>query len=165
MKIKKPIEKAINAQIQLELASAYAYLSMAAYFDRHAFSGFAHWMRLQQNEENEHAMRFFNYLHDRDGRVELQPLEKPPHEFKSPLDVFEQSLENERTVTASIHRLYELAQKEKDHATVSMLKWFVDEQVEEEKSALDMVDKLKLAGDHPGALLLIDREAGARSDG
>ncbi len=163
MKIKENVEKAINDQIRMELASAYTYLSMAAYFETKAFSGFASWMRLQCQEEEEHAMRFYNYLHDRDGRVELQALEKPAHEFGTPLEVFEQSLESERQVTASIHALYDLAVKEKDHATVSMLKWFVDEQVEEEKSALDMVDKLKLAGDHPGALLILDKEAGQRS--
>ncbi len=165
MKIKKNVEKAINDQIAMELASAYTYLSMAAYFDRCAFNGFAHWMRLQRDEEEQHAMRFYNYLHDRDGKVELQALDKPPHDFTSPLKVFELSLESEKKVTASIHGLYELAQKEKDHATVSMLKWFIDEQVEEEKSALEMVDKLKLAGDHPGALLILDKEAGQRSGG
>lgn len=163
MKIKENIEKAINDQIQMELAAAYTYLSMAAYFESRAFDGFAHWMKLQRAEEDEHAMRFYRYLHDRDGRVKLQALEEPTHEFSSPLDVFEKSLENEKKVTASIHALYELAQSEKDYATVSMLKWFVDEQVEEERNALDMVDKLKLAGDHPGALLLVDREAGRRS--
>ncbi len=163
MKITDDVQKAINAQIQMELASAYTYLSMAAYFDEHAFDGFAHWMQLQRREEEEHAMRFYRYLHDRDGRIELQALEKPPRDFASPLDVFEQSLENERKVTASIHSLYELAQKEKDHATVSMLAWFIDEQVEEEKSALEMVDKLKLAGDHPGALLILDKEAAGRN--
>ncbi len=163
MKIKEIIQKAINDQIQMELASAYTYLSMAAYFESRAFNGFAHWMRMQRDEEDEHAMRFYRYLHDRDGRVELQALEKPPHDFGGPLDIYEKSLENERKVTASIHALYELARKEKDHATVSMLKWFIDEQVEEEKSAQEMVDKLKLAGDHPCTLLLLDKEAGRRS--
>ena len=162
MKIKKSIEKALNDQIRMELSSAYTYLSMAAYFERRAFNGFAQWMRLQREEEHGHAMRFYDYLHDRDGRVELQAIDKPEHDFSSPLDVFERSLAQEREVTASIHSLYDLAVKEKDHATVSMLKWFVDEQVEEEKSVQDMVDRLKLAGDHPGALLILDKEAGQR---
>ncbi len=164
MKISEKIQQAINDQINMELASSYAYLSMAAYFESLALDGFAHWMHLQRREEDEHAMRFYNYMNDRDGRVMLKALGEPPHEFSSPLDAFEQSLENERQVSASIHALYDLAQKEKDHATTSMLKWFVDEQVEEEKSVGDMVDRLKLAGDHPGALLLLDREAAGRSD-
>jgi len=161
--IKETIEKAINDQIAMELASAYTYLSMAAYFDHKAFNGFSHWMQRQRAEEEGHAMRLYHYLDDRDGRIELQALEKPRHDFDSPLEVFELSLENERKVTDSIHALCELAQKEKDHATVSMLRWFIDEQVEEEKTALEMVDKLKLAGDHPGALLILDKEAGQRS--
>lgn len=163
MKISDKVQKAINDQINMELDSEYTYLAMAAYFDRNAFNGFAHWMHLQSQEEHEHAMRFYHYLHDRDGRVELQALEKPSSDFASPLEVFKQSLENERKVTKSIYDLLELAQKEKDHATVSMLKWFIDEQVEEEKSAGDMVDKLTLAGDHPGSLLILDQEAGNRS--
>lgn len=163
MKIPQNIQEAINDQINLELASAYAYRAMAAFFDDRALGGFAHWMQEQSREEDGHAMRFYAYLLDRGGQVEFQALEKPVSTFGSPLDVFKQSLQNEEKVTASIHALYELAGKEKDHATVSMLKWFIDEQVEEEKSAADMVEKLTLAGDHPGSLLILDREAGQRS--
>lgn len=163
MNIDKSVTDALNKQINLEFAAAYIYLSMAAYFEDKAFTGFARWMRLQSQEENGHAMRIFDYLHDRGARVDLLAIEKPAHDFSGPLDAFQQALGHERKVTACIHSLYELAHEKKDYATVSMLKWFVDEQVEEEKSASDMVDRLKLAGENPNALLLLDRLAGQRA--
>jgi ferritin len=125
-------------------------------------SGFAHWMRLQQAEENGHAMKFFQYIQDRGGRVVLEAIAKPSSDFSSPLDAFEQSLAHEKKVTASIHNLYELALANRDYATVSLLKWFVDEQVEEEKNASEMVDRITMAGDNSNALLLLDSQAGQR---
>lgn len=163
MSLTSEIEKALNEQINLELLSAYTYLSMVAYFESQAMSGFAHWMRLQHAEENAHAMKFFEYIQDRGGRVVLDAIAKPGHEFANPLDAFEQSLAHEKKVTASIHKIYELALSQKDYATVSLLKWFVDEQVEEEKSASDMVDRLKLAGDNSNAILLLDSQAAGRT--
>jgi ferritin len=163
MSLSKTIQDAINKQINLELASAYAYLSMAAFFEGRALNGFGKWMRMQYAEENGHAMKFYDYLLDRGGRVELQTLAAPPQDFTTPLAAFEQSLAHEQKVTKSIHRIYELAHEEKDYATVSLLKWFVDEQVEEEKTVSDVVDRLKIAGDNPNALLLLDSMAGQRT--
>jgi ferritin len=163
MNISETIQNAINQQINLELASAYTYLSMAAYFESRAFNGFGKWMRMQYQEENVHAMKFYNYLLDRGGNVVLHPLEAPATDFGSPLQAFQKSLAHEQKVTASIHHMYGMAHDEKDYATVSLLKWFVDEQVEEEKSVSDMVDRLKIAGDNANALLLLDNLAGQRS--
>jgi ferritin len=165
MSFPSDIQQALNEQINLELVSAYAYLSAVAYFESRSLSGFAHWMRLQHEEENGHAMKFFQYIQDRGGRVVLEAIAKPNSDFSSPLDAFEKSLAHERKVTASIHNLYELALANRDYATVSLLKWFVDEQVEEEKNASEMVDRLTLAGDNSNALLLLDRQAGQRGPG
>ncbi len=163
MSLSPDIQQALNEQINLELVSAYTYLSMVAYLESQSMNGFAHWMRLQHEEENGHAMKFFEYIQDRGGRVTLEAIAKPIHDFSSPLDAFEQSLAHEKKVTASIHNLYELAQSKRDYATVSLLKWFIDEQVEEEKNASEMVDRLKLAGDNSNALLLLDSQAGERT--
>lgn len=163
MNISNSIRQAINKQINLEFVSAYSYLQAAAYFECRALNGFGKWMRLQHQEEMGHAMKFYDYLLDRGGAVELEAIAQPPGQFASALDAFEQSLAHERKVTQSIHSIYELAHEEKDYATVSLLKWFVDEQVEEEKNASDMVDRLKIAGDNPNALLLLDSMAGQRT--
>lgn len=162
MSLSPDMQQALNEQINLELVSAYAYLSAVAYFESRSLSGFAHWMRLQQAEENGHAMKFFQYIQDRGGRVVLEAIAKPSSDFSSPLDAFEQSLAHEKKVTASIHNLYELALANRDYATVSLLKWFVDEQVEEEKNASEMVDRITMAGDNSNALLLLDSQAGQR---
>lgn len=158
----KAVEDALNGQIKMELDSAHLYLAMVAYFESQGLSGFAHWFRCQQEEETEHAMKLFDYLNDRGGRVLLQGIEQPPAEFGSPLEAFERSLEHEKKVTASIDRLYELAVAEKDHATAVMLHWFIEEQVEEEKSAEDIIHQLKIGGDTGTALLRLDRHLGRR---
>jgi ferritin len=163
MSLTSDIQEALNNQINMEFASAYTYLSIAAYFEGRSLNGFGHWMRLQYEEENAHAMKFYNFVQDRGGRVVLEAIGQPTADFASPLDAFEQSLAHERKVTASINEIYGLALQKKDYATVAFLKWFVDEQVEEEKNASEMVDRLKLAGDNPNALLLLDSQAGARS--
>ena len=163
MNISDKMQDALNRQINMEQASAHAYLAMAAWFESRSLNGFGHWMRLQSQEETEHAMKFLDYLQDRGGNVRLRAIPEPVDAFDSPLHAFEASLDQERKVTASIHQLYELAHVEKDFATVSMLKWFVDEQVEEENAAGEMVDRLKLAGDQPNALLLLDSMAAKRS--
>ena len=160
--ISPAIQNAINDQIKHEFFSSYLYLSMSAYFETLSLPGFAHWMRVQSQEEHEHAMKFFDFLNDRGGSVELQALDQPPGEFQSPLDVFEQSLAHERKVTALIHRLYELALKESDYATQTLLQWFITEQVEEEKNAGQIVEQLKMTGGEPSALLLLDRELAGR---
>lgn len=160
--ISRAIQDAMNEQIKNELYSAYLYLSMAAYCESINLKGFAHWMRVQYEEETEHAMKFFDFVNDRGGRVTLQAIPQPPTEFKSPLDVFEQTLEHERKVTAMINKIYDLAVKESDYASQALLQWFVTEQVEEEKSASEIVEKLKLAGDRGSALLYLDHELGER---
>jgi ferritin len=160
--LSKTLLEAINDQINHELYSAYTYLSMSAYFESVNLQGCAHWMKLQGHEEVEHAMKFFDFVHDRGGRVVLDAIGKPTVEFKSPLDAFQQALGHERRVTALIHKIYDLAVKEKDYATQALLNWFVTEQVEEEKSASDVVEQLKLIGDNTAALLLLDQQLGER---
>ena len=161
--ISPTIQNAINDQIKHEFFSSYLYLSMSAYFETLSLPGFASWMRVQSQEEHEHAMKFFDFLNDRGGSVELQALDQPAGEFQSALDVFEQSLAHERKVTALIHRLYELALKESDYATQTLLQWFITEQVEEEKNAGQIVEQLKMTGGEPSALLLLDRDLSGRS--
>ena len=156
------VQDAINEQIKNELYSAYLYLSMAAHSEAANLPGFAHWMRLQSQEEVSHAMKLFDFVNDRGGRVVLQAIDQPPVEFESPLDVFKKTLEHERKVTALIHRLYELAVKENDYAAQVMLHWFIEEQVEEEKSAEQIVEALKMIGDKPQTLIMLDRELGRR---
>ncbi len=156
------LQAALNRQIHLEFSSAYAYLAMVNYFEALGMGGFAHWMRMQSQEEVNHATRLFNYVIDRGGSVTLETIEKPGMDFDSPLSVFEKALEHEQTVTRSIHDLYALAEQENDYPTKTQLHWFIDEQVEEEKSADDAVTRLKLAGDQPSALILLDQEFGRR---
>lgn len=156
------LQAALNDQIKHELASAYVYLSMAAYFEAENYPGFAHWMKRQREEELGHAMRLFDHVHERGGRVTLQALEAPPATYASPLDAFEKALNHERKITGLIHQLYELALAEKDYPAQVMLQWFIEEQVEEEDSASRIVETLKRIGDNPAALLVLDRELGQR---
>lgn len=158
----KSVEDALNEQIRHEFSSAYVYLSMSAYFERRNFSGFAHWARLQSQEELVHGMKLFDYLNDRGGTVVLQAVEKPPVDFGSPLAVFEQALEQERDVTRLIHRLYEFAAEEKDYATQVALEWFITEQVEEEKTGTEIVEQLRMVGEDRTGLLMLDREMAQR---
>ena len=159
MDISTELEKAINEQIGIEFSASYAYLSMAAYFERNAFDGFSKWMHLQSEEEHMHAMKFYQYLIDRGGVARIPSIPAPEWNFDSVIKVFEASLYQEREVTQHIYDLYKIAQNESDFATVSFLKWVVDEQVEEEKNVSDMIDKLKMAQEKPDSLLLLDRYA------
>jgi len=160
--LSKKLQDALNEQIGHEIYSAYTYLSMVAHFEAENLHGFAHWMRLQRLEELEHAMKIFDFVIDRGGRVELQALDKPPSGFKSPLDVFQKALAHERRVTGLIHKLYELAVKENDYPAQVMLHWFIEEQVEEEKIATEVVEHLKMIGDSAVGLLVLDRKLGER---
>lgn len=160
--LSEKMQAAMNRQINAELHSAYLYLAMAAYFEHENLPGFAHWMRLQANEELAHALKFFDFIVERRGRVLLEPVGAVPTEWASPLAVFENALAHEQKVTGLIHGLVNLAVEERDHASDSFLLWFVDEQVEEEASADAVVQQLKLAGDSGVALLILDRELGAR---
>jgi ferritin len=157
--------EALNDQIRMELSSGYVYLAMAAEFESASYEGFAHWMRLQAQEELDHAMKLFDYVNRRGGRVVLQEIPCPPESFGSPLDAFRDALEHEQQVTASIHRLYALAGEHGDIATQRELDWFVTEQVEEEENAGRAVDLLSRAGEDASALFFLDREFGARSQG
>jgi ferritin len=160
--LSKTLEGAINDQIRDELYSAYLYLSMSAYFEANNRPGSARWMRLQSEEEVSHAMKLFDYMNDRGSRVVLQGIEQPPAEFASTLDIFEKALAHEQKVTGLINSIYELAVKENDYPTQIELQWFITEQVEEEKSAGDIVDQLKMVGDHGPSLIMLDRDLGAR---
>jgi len=156
------LQNAINDQVKNELFSAYLYLAMSAHFESAHLPGCARWMRMQSQEEASHAMKLFEFILERGGRVALQAIEQPPAKFKAPLDVFQQALEHERKVSGMIHRLYELAVKENDFATQVMLQWFIGEQVEEERSAGDIVEQLKMVGDQPVGLFMLDQQLGAR---
>ena len=156
------IQAALNEQITHEFYASHYYLSMSAYFERTGYPGFAHWMRMQADEEREHALRIFDFVNDRAGRVGLGLIDAPPSEFGSPLEVFQAALAHERKVTALIGELYRVAVEEADYPTQVMLQWFVNEQVQEEKVASDIVDRLRLAGDDKSALLLLETELGQR---
>ncbi len=160
--ISKKLQDAINAQINKELYSEYLYISMQAWFANQNLDGFANWMDAQGKEERFHAMKFFNYLIERGGKVELKAIEQPTVDFKSPLKAFEAALKHEQFVTKSINDLMEIAIKEKDHASRGLLQWFVDEQVEEEAAADRIVTRLKMIGDNAHALFMIDNELGQR---
>jgi ferritin len=163
MTLPPKLERALNDQINLEFQSAYAYLGMAAYFEHTAFSGFAQWMKLQGNEELSHANKFFSYVVDRGGKVTLQALPQPKCEYATALEAFQTSLTHEQKVSASICLLYELATSERDYATLSFLKWFLDEQVEEEKTVTDMIVKLEFVGENRNGLYHIDKLAAKRA--
>ncbi len=160
--VNKKIEGALNQQLNAELYSSYLYLSMSAYFQSINLPGFANWMRVQTQEELVHAMKFYDFINERGGRVILQGVEAPPAEWSSPLDVFENAYKHEQKVTGLINDLVNLAVGERDHATNIFLQWFVTEQVEEEASADEVVQKLKLVGDDSGGLFMLDGEMGQR---
>ncbi len=164
MKLSTKLEKALNDQINLEFCSAYAYLGMAAYFEHTPFAGFATWMHVQSGEEIVHANKFFKYVVERGGKVALQAITEPKTDYKAPIDAFKASLGHEQKVSASICAIYELAAAEKDFATQSFLKWFLDEQVEEEKNVGDILTKLELVGDNRNGLFQLDHQAGKRGE-
>ena len=157
--LNKKIEDAINAQINAEMWSAYLYLSMSAWCAKNGRPGMANWFEIQFREEQDHARIFFNYVLQRGGEVKLQPI---PQEWKSPLDVFESTLAHEQKVTALINNLFALTTAENDYASQSMLKWFIDEQVEEEENAQNMIDNLRMIGDNGYGLFMLDKELAAR---
>jgi len=160
--IGKRMQDAINEQIKHELESAYLYLSMVAYFEAIGAEGMAQWMRVQTQEEVGHAMRFFDHITERDGRVELLELAKPLKEWASPLAAFKAAYEHEQFITGKINDLVKIAAEEGDHAANIMLQWFVTEQVEEEASTSRVVQMLGRVGDSGTGLLMLDRELGAR---
>lgn len=162
--IGKAMQDAMNEQINKELFSSYLYLSMAAYFEQKNLPGFAHWMHIQSDEEREHAMKFYEFILECGGKVNLKAIDAPKTDWSSALEAAEEVAAHEAKVTASIHALYELAQKEKDYPAQVMLQWFVTEQVEEEKNAAEIVANLKLIEERATAILMLDHRLAKRKD-
>lgn len=163
MAMSKELEAAFNDQITREFAASYAYLQMAAHFESANLPGMAAWMRAQAEEERAHAMKFYDFVVARDNEVELRALEAPPADFGSAVDVFQAALAHEQRVTAAIRALYEQAAGENDYESFQLLQWFLTEQVEEEATVSEIIDRLRLAGDDSAALLMMDRDLGGRS--
>ena len=157
------MQTALNGQLNAELYSSYLYLSMNAYFKSVNLDGFANWMYYQAQEELQHSLKFYDFIIQRGGKVQLQQIAAPPTEWSSPLAVFEATLEHEQKVTGLINNLVDVAHEERDHATSIFLQWFVSEQVEEEESVGGVLEQLKLMGDAKGGLFMIDRELAKRS--
>lgn len=160
--LKERIEKELNNQINKELFSAYLYMSMSSYFNSVDLLGFAHWMHIQAKEELFHAEKIYGFINERGGRVVLETIDKPQTEWASPLSAFEDALKHEEFITASINDIVNNALQDKDHATNIFLQWFVTEQVEEEAAANEIIRKLRLMQDAPGALYMLDKELSAR---
>lgn len=160
--INKKLEAAINDQINFELYSAYIYLAMSAWCKDQNYNGFAHWMEVQAREESFHAMKLFNFIFDRGGKVNLTAIKQPEGSWKSPLDVFKHSHEHEQIVTSRFSDLTDLAMKEHDHVTTVLLQWFINEQIEEEATVRNIVDQLKMMGDSRDSIFMLDRELNTR---
>ena len=163
--IKERIQKAINEQIQKEFQSAYIYLAMSAYFEEKNLDGFAHWMKVQWEEEIQHGMYFYNHILRRGGHVELLDLEAPKVSIDSPKAAFEQALEHEQYITSQINELYDLAKEERDNPLQTLLHWFIDEQVEEEEATDNIREQLEMIGDDQTGLLMLDKEMAQRQPG
>ena len=161
--LNKKIQDALNAQINAEQHSSNLYLAMAAWCEKMSLKGFASWFRVQAAEELVHVTKFFDYVLDRRGEVVLQAIAAPPHEWKSAEDVMQATFDHEQYVTSLIHKLADLAIGEKDHPTHSLLEWFIDEQVEEEASVDQILSQIRLTGNAPAGLFMIDRELGTRT--
>jgi ferritin len=160
--IGKKMQDALNKQINEEMFSSYLYLAMSADFQAKNLAGAGSWMKAQADEETSHAMKFFHFILERGGEVELLPIAKPRKNWKSPLEAFEEAEKHEQHITRCIHDLVDLAVAEKDYATQNLLQWFVNEQVEEEAAAGEIVAKLKMVAESKNGLYMMDRELGAR---
>ena len=159
----KTIEQAFNEHLNAEFFSEYLYLSMANWLAAKNLDGMVHWMRLQVDEERGHAIRFIDFMHERDGRVVLQQIDQPKTEWESPLEIFRDAYEHERLITSKINALVDLAIKQNDHATVAFLQWFVNEQVEEEANTSTIVTRLELIGDQGMGILMMDQQLAQRT--
>ena len=162
MPLSKKMLAALNDQITMELSASHKYLAMAGWFESQNLPGMAAWMQIQSGEERDHALKFFGFVVDRGDDVELGAIAKPDGAFASPVDVFEQALAQEKAVTASINALYTLANSESEYEAIPLLTWFINEQVEEEATVDQVVEDLRRAAGDPQALLMLDRELGAR---
>ena len=161
--LSKRMQEAMNAQVNAEFWSAYLYLSMGMHFEKEGYKGIANWFKVQFKEEQDHATIFMNYINSMDGEVKLLPIDKVDTSWNSILHAFEETLRHEKIVTGRINDLYTIALEEKDYASQSMLKWFIDEQVEEEETARDYIDALKKIGDNGYGLYMFDKELAART--
>lgn len=161
--LNKTMEAALNEQIKEELSAAYTYLGMAAHVESINYPGMAHWLQLQAKEELEHAMKLYSFVNERGGNVALKAIPQPEVETGSIVAVFEQVLAHEQKVTSLIHKLYALAEEQKDYASIPLLQWFITEQVEEEASAEQVLHMVKTAGDSPQALMFVDHQLGQRA--
>lgn len=157
------MQKTLNDQINAEISSSYLYLSMAAYFESENWNGMAAWMKAQSAEEYGHAMKFYHYINEVEGRVTLDAIDKPKSSWNSPLEVFEESLKHENYITDRINKLVAQTRQENDYATELFLNWFVNEQVEEVATVSQIVHKFKLVGDNKTSLYLLDKELGMRA--
>ncbi len=162
MELSDKLVEAINDQIMFEFSSAYSYLALSLYFEEQNLKGFAHWMREQQKEEEEHGMRLFKLLLDHNAKIELKEIPKPNSSFESPVDAIEFLLDHERTITKKVFDLYELAMNEKAYSVKVELEWFISEQVEEENTALTILERLKKIGDDKAALFTLDEQLSKR---
>lgn len=160
--INSKIAAALNDQLNLEYHSAYSYLAMSAYFLTQNLNGFAHWMRVQAQEELAHGMKIYDFLDDREAEIRFRALDAPKQNWDGPLDVFEDSLAHEQKVSQSIYNIADLALSERDHATHTFLQWFIEEQVEEEAAVKELIDTLKLVGAEGNGLFLLDRDLAQR---
>ncbi len=160
----KKLYQKLNAQVNHELYAGYLYLSMAAKFEEKSLSGFAHWMREQFIEEQEHAMKIFNYLVSRGETIELDAIQKPEAEWDTPIEAFQLALEHEKLVTSQISDIMAHAIKVKDYPTVQLMNWYVEEQVEEEANVNHVIDQLAYAGEDKSAILMLDRHLGERQE-
>ena len=163
MSISKTMQDAINEQINKELFSSYLYLAMSAEFEAHNLGGFAAWLRVQFQEEQEHAMKFYDYLLERGGSVHLKAIAQPAFTFTTNLEAFKKVAEHEAFITASIYKLYEVAMAEHDYATQILLQWYITEQVEEEKNAAEVVASLERIDAHDTAVYVLDHQMGKRA--
>lgn len=162
MKINANVQDVLNKQVNAEFWSAYMYLSMSAWFQDKGLKGFANWMRIQFQEETAHALKFFDYITERQGVAKLEPIAEVPSQWASILEIFEETYAHELKVTELIYNCLEVAEKEKDRATMSMLQWYVDEQIEEESNVDEIINQLKLIGDNGQAIYLLDKELATR---
>jgi len=160
--LNETMEEALNEQINREMYSSYLYLAMSAYSSSIGLPGFAHWFKVQVEEENIHAMKLFDYIHNQGGRVKLKEIKEPPMEFGTPMKMFQQTLKHEQFITRSIHELVDLARVEKDETTASFLQWYVEEQVEEEENDNEIIAKLKSFEENKNTLTEIDAELAKR---
>jgi ferritin len=160
----KKLLKEMNVQVNKEMYSGYLYLAMAAHFEAKNLQGFAHWMRLQAEEELEHGMKFFDFLNEVGEVVELEAIDKPDNKFGSPVEIFKQVLEHEQFVTGRIHLLYKLAVEAGEYPSQVFLQWFVNEQVEEEANATQILEQLKMVDNSANGLLMLDRALAQRSE-